>query len=62
MDRLTPTSPHLYVVRWIRTDGRDVKHKHFTRETDARAFHTKLTGLGKTAAIFSTPTTWTPSA
>jgi hypothetical protein len=60
VDRLTPTANRLYVVRWIRADGRDIKHRYFAREIDARAFHAKLTGFGKTAAIFTTVTSWTP--
>lgn len=59
-DRLTPTSPQLYIVRWIRDDGRDVKHKHFTREHDARAFLAKLHRFEKTAALFTTRTDWQP--
>lgn len=57
-NRLAPTSTQLYVVRWIRDDGRDVKHKHFTREHDARAFLDKLHGYGKEAALFATPAKW----
>ena len=60
-DRLTPTTTRLYVVRWIREDGRDVKHKHFTRESDAQNFHDRLTRFGKTAAIFTTQTSWKPT-
>ena len=59
--RLTPTSRQLYIVRWIREDGRDVRHKHFTRENDARAFLARLQGYGKDAALFTTNTEWTPA-
>lgn len=60
-NRLTPTSPQLYVVRWLREDGRDVKHKHFTREHDARAFLHRLQAFGKEAALFTTRTDWKPA-
>ena len=59
--RLTPTSRQLYIVRWIREDGRDVRHKHFTRETDARAFLARLQDYGKDAALFTTHTDWKPA-
>lgn len=60
-NRLTPTSRQLHVVRWIREDGRDVKHKHFTREQDARAYLARLQGFGKEAALFTTRTDWKPA-
>jgi hypothetical protein len=56
-DRLTPTSSTLWVVRWVRADGRDVKHRYFRRQSDAETFHAKLEG--REAALFSTPTAWT---
>lgn len=60
MDRLTPRATELFVVRWIREDGRDVKHKHFTRSADAERFHDRLREAGKDVAIYSTATDWRP--
>lgn len=60
-DRLTPRNGTLYIVRWIRDDGRDVKHKYFTRRHDAEQFANKLVDHGKDTddvAIFTTTTTW----
>lgn len=57
--RLQPRNGQLYIVRWIREGARaDVKHRHFTREHDARQFLDKLHKFGKTAAIFTTRTQW----
>jgi hypothetical protein len=58
MQRLTPTNGDLWTVRWITSSGRDVKHKYFRREVDARRFLDKLTQLDKDAAIFRTSTDW----
>lgn len=60
MPQLEPSTARLYVVRWIREDGRNAKHKHFSRAADATDFHDKLTSLGKTAAIYTTPVQWQP--
>ena len=59
--RLYPRSTRLWTVRWIREDGRNAKHKRFSRQSDAEAFHRKLREHGKEAAIFTTPVEWTPS-
>ncbi len=61
--RLTPSNGPLHVVRWIRDDGRDVKHRYFRRDTDASAFVRKLIANGKRpndVAHFTTETAvWT---
>lgn len=53
-----PTAPRRPLVR---EDGRDVRHKHFTREHDARTFLKRLQDYGKDAALFTTSTDWKPA-
>lgn len=53
--RLTPRATALYVVRWIRADGRDVKHRYFAREHDARGCASKLARHGRAPQIFRAP-------
>lgn len=60
MPQLQPQTTRLFVVRWIREDGRNAKHKHFSRAAQAADFHHKLTQAGKTAAIYTTPVQWQP--
>ena len=57
-NRLTPNDGPLYVVRWIRDDGRDVKHRYFRRESDATRFLAKLRAVGKPSALYAAPATW----
>lgn len=56
--RLIPQEGELFVVRWLRQDGRDVRHKYFRRRHDAQAFAARLDRFGKTYAIFSTWARW----
>ncbi len=56
--RVAPTVGPLYVVRWIRLDGRDVRHRYYRRQHDAKAFQAKLRAAGREARIYRTPTTW----
>lgn len=60
MPQLEPQTTRLYVVRWIREDGRNAKHKHFSRAAQAADFHRKLAEAGKTTAIYTTPVQWEP--
>ena len=47
--RLHPRDGRVYVVRWVRTDGRDVKHRFYLRRHDAlaRAERSPLVGQGR---------------
>ncbi len=56
--RIAPTPGALYVVRWIRRDGRDACHRYYRRQHDAKAFATKLRDAGRESRIYRTPTTW----
>lgn len=58
MNRLEPRRGHLHVVRWVRADGRDVRHRYYRRPADARRFLAKLHASGHEAAMFSSPVTW----
>lgn len=56
---LNPQNTTLHIVRWIRADGTEIRHRYFWRLRDAVAFHDKLAASGKTVAMFETPTEWT---
>jgi hypothetical protein len=58
MPALTPTDGPLYVVRWLRLDGRNAKHRYFRREHDARRFLDRLVNGGWTARLYVSETTW----
>lgn len=55
---LKPRSGPLYVVRWIRLDGRNAKHRYFRRRTDAARFLKRLQDGGWDAAMFHTVAGW----
>lgn len=58
VDQLRPRAGTLYVVRWIRLDGRNIKHKYFRRPADAHDFLNKLHQGGWTAELFVSSTAW----
>lgn len=58
MKRLQPRDGALYVVRWLRTDGSQAKHRYFRREHDARRLLARLTAGGWTAELYVTDTEW----
>ncbi len=60
--RLTPSAGALYVVRWVRLDGRDVRHRYYRRHRDAHAFAAKLASVGREARIYRTNVTWQETA
>ena len=62
MPALTPSRGSLYVVRWIRADGRNAKHRYFRRRHDAHAFLTRLRDGGWTAELYRTNTEWERSS
>lgn len=57
-DRRIPPSKKLHVVRWVRADGRDVKHRYFTREYDAVMFANRLRKVGKDPLTLRTNVDW----
>lgn len=57
-DRYAPITDHLWIVRWVRLDGRDVKHRYYTRLQDAEAFACKLRGANRIARVYVTTTEW----
>jgi uncharacterized membrane protein len=57
--RLRPRDGELHVVRWIRSDGREVRHRYFRRRRDAERLCAWLEGLAMPCQIFSTTTRWT---
>ena len=59
---LRPRNGGLWVVRWIRTDGRNAKHRYFRRRADARVFAARLRSLGKPVRVYLTETKWLETA
>jgi len=49
----------LFVVRWVRTDGRDVKQKFYRRRHDADSFAARLASYGKPVTVYATAATRT---
>ncbi len=60
--RIAPTPGPLFVVRWIRLDGRDARHRYYRRRHDAEAFATKLSTAGRDARLYRTTTAWQETA
>lgn len=58
MKDTTPKNGTLYVVRWVRLDGRVIKHRHFTRQHDAQQFLDKVRAAGRQAAMYRSRTDW----
>jgi len=56
--RLHPRDGRVYVVRWVRTDGRDVKHRFYLRRHDALARAERLRRWGKDVAVYESPVAW----
>lgn len=48
----------LYVVRWVRADGRDVQHRYYRRRADANRFLLALLRVERHAALYVSDTTW----
>lgn len=55
---LKPGARRLWIVRWIREDGTETRHRIFLRQHAAQRFHAKLLDHGREAALFSTSATW----
>jgi len=55
---LQPSAPRLWIVRWVRADGTETRHRVFLRRHPAQRFLTKLIDHGRTAGMFSTAATW----
>lgn len=56
--RLVPVSGPIWVVRWVRLDGRDVRHRYFRRRGDAEALQRKFRAVGREARVYETTTKW----
>jgi len=55
---LRPRDGNLFVVRWIRADGTETRHRYFRRLHDAYLWHERLVEQGREAGIFSSATIW----
>lgn len=55
---LRPRDGRLFVVRWIRDDGHETRHRHFRRQHDAGVLLEKLLEDGHEAAMFVSDTEW----
>jgi len=55
---LKPSSRRIWIVRWIREDGTETRHRVYLQRFSAQRFLTTLLDHGRTAGMFSTPATW----
>lgn len=56
--KMAPRDGDLYVVRWVRQDGKAVKHRYYRRFSQAAAFWAKLDQGGWQAAVYVSRTSW----
>jgi len=56
--RLRPPDGRVFVVRWVRNDGRDVVHRFYLRRHAAVARAERLRRWGKDVAVFESPAAW----
>lgn len=59
---LRPRARDLYLVRWVRLDGTETRHKAFLQEYAARRMLQALLDDGREAALFITSTDWQEGA
>jgi hypothetical protein len=57
-DRLRPPDGDLFVVRWLRADGRDVRMKRYARRCDAERWAARLARHGIACGVYVTSTSW----
>jgi len=55
---LKPSSRRIWIVRWIREDGTETRHRVYLQRFSAQRFLTALQADGRAAAMFSTSATW----
>jgi hypothetical protein len=56
---LRPATRWIYIVRWVRVDGRETRHRIFMQRPAAQVFLLALLADGRDAALFVTAATWT---
>jgi len=55
---LKPSAPRLWIVRWVRADGTETRHRTFLRRHHAQRHLATLLDHGRTAGMFGTRATW----
>jgi len=55
---LKPSAPRLWIVRWVRADGLETRHRVFLRRHPAQRHLARLLDHGRTAALFTTAVSW----
>jgi len=55
---LKPRARRLWIVRWVREDGTETRHRVYLQRFSAQRFLTALVEDGRDAAMFSTSATW----
>ncbi len=55
---LKPGAARVWIVRWVRADGRETRHRMYLQWFAAQRFHAMLLDDGRDAALFSTRATW----
>jgi hypothetical protein len=55
---LKPSAPRVWIVRWVRADGTETRHRVYLQRYAAQRFHAMLLDDGRDVALFSTSATW----
>ncbi len=55
---LKPSARRIWIVRWVRADGLETRHRMFLRRHPAQRFLAMLIDHGRTAGMFSASVCW----
>lgn len=55
---IRPPDGWIYVVRWLRRDGLEVRHRYYRHRSHARAFADRLADYGIPSSTYRTEATW----
>lgn len=59
---LKPRGRRVWIVRWVRADGRETVHKIYMRRHPAERFCRRLKRSGREAEIFTSAVDWSAGA
>jgi len=55
---LKPRTRRVWIVRWVRADGHETRHRVYLTRHHAARFHDVLLDGGRDAAMFTTDVDW----
>ena len=55
---LKPSAARVWIVRWVRADGAETRHRMYLQQFAAQRFHALLLDDGREVALYSTSATW----